>query len=154
MTRPVTWRAFGHAWIALGLALAIHVADEAMNDFLSLYNPTARALRERFDIPFPPPLSFTSWLVGLSLVIVAWLALSPLAYRGRRWLLPLATIFSVIHLANGFGHCLTSLYLGRPAPGVWSSPVLVATGVWMLALVSRLRRLSDPRSPEMAMPAT
>ncbi len=133
--------AFGHAWIALGLALAVHVADEAVNDFLSLYNPTALAIRERLGgFPFPPTFSFTGWLTGLALVVLAWLALAPLAYRGRRWLLPLATAASVIHIANALGHSLTSLWLGRPAPGVWSSPLLLASAIWMLIVARRVRR--------------
>ena len=137
------YRRFGHAWVALGLALAIHVADEAANDFLALYNPTALSIRERLGIPFPPSLSFTGWLTGLALVVAAWLSLAPLAYRGRRWLFPLATVLSVIHIANGVAHTLTSLWLGRPAPGVWSSPLLIASAIWMLRVVHRLRGAHD-----------
>lgn len=139
-------RTFGHAWIALGLALAVHVADEATNDFLALYNPTALAIQERLGgLPLPPTFSFTAWLTGLTLVVLAWLGLAPLAYRGRRWLLPLATTLSVIHIANGLAHSLTSLWLGRAAPGVWSAPLLVASAVWMLTVVPRVRR--SPSSP-------
>jgi hypothetical protein len=132
-------RTFGHAWVALGLALAVHVADEAANDFLALYNPTAQSIRERLGIPFPPSFSFAGWLTGLTLAVIAWLSLAPFAYRGRRWLLPLATVLSVVHIANGLGHTFTSLWLGRPAPGVWSSPLLLASAIWMLAVVRRVR---------------
>lgn len=134
------WRTFGHAWVALGLALAVHVADEAANDFLALYNPTALAIQERLGgFPFPPTFSFTGWLGGLIVAVLAWLGLAPLAYQGRRWLLPLATTLSVIHILNALGHTLTSLWLGRPAPGVWSSPLLAASAVWMLTVVRRVR---------------
>ncbi len=144
-----TLRQFGHAWVALGLALAVHVADEATNDFLALYNPTAAAIRERLGgFPFPPAFSFATWLTGLALIVVAWLALAPFAYRGRRWLLPLATGLSVVHIANGVGHCLTSLWLGRAAPGVVSSPLLIASAVWMLTVIRRTRRSDAPRIPD------
>ena len=132
-------RTFGHAWIALGLALAIHVADEAANDFLSLYNPTALAIQQRLGFGFPPTFSFAGWLTGLMLIVLAWLSLAPLAYAGRRWLLPLATVLSVIHIANGIGHSLTSLWLERPVPGVFSSPLLIASAIWMLVVVHRIR---------------
>lgn len=139
-------RTLGRAWLALGLALAVHVADEAAHDFLSLYNPTARVIQDRLGgIPFPPTFSFAAWLTGLTLVVLAWLSLTPLAYRGRRWLLPLATALSIIHIANGLAHCLTSLWLGRAAPGVWSAPLLIASGIWMLRVLSRVRR-SPPSS--------
>jgi hypothetical protein len=32
-------RKHGFAWIALCLALAVHVIDETLTDFLSVYNP-------------------------------------------------------------------------------------------------------------------
>jgi len=148
-------RSFGHAWIALGLALAVHVADEAAHDFLALYNPNALAIQERLGgFPFPPTFSFTAWLTGLTLVVAAWLALTPLAYRGRRWLLPLATILSVVHVANGLGHVITSLWLGRAAPGVWSAPLLVASAIWMLTVVQRVRRSPSPPPPNIAVRAT
>ena len=38
----------GWAWVALTLALAVHVADEALTDFLSVYNPTVEAIRARY----------------------------------------------------------------------------------------------------------
>lgn len=143
-------RSFGHAWIALGLALAVHVADEAAHDFLALYNPTALAIQERLGgFPFPPTLSFPTWLTGLIVVVAAWLALAPLAYHGRRWLPPLAIILSVVHIANGLGHLMTSLWLGRAAPGVWSAPLLVASAVWMLTVVQRVRRSPRPPPPNI-----
>ena len=149
-----TWRTFGRAWVALGLALALHVADEAANDFLALYNPTALALRERLDIPFPPTFSFASWLTGLTLAVMTWLALAPLAYRGRRWLLPLAMGLSIVHIANGLAHTVTSFWLGRPAPGVLTAPLLLASAIWMLTVIRRLRRQGTPRPPEIAIPTT
>jgi hypothetical protein len=148
-------RTFGHAWVAVGLALAVHVADEAAHDFLALYNPSALAIQQRLGgFPFPPTFSFTTWLAGLLLAVVAWLALAPLAYRGRRWLLPLATIATVVHVANGLGHILTSFWLGRAAPGVWSAPLLLASAVWMLTVLRRLRRAPRSSSPEIAVRAT
>jgi len=56
---------FGWAWIVLSVSLALHVIDEAMRDFLSLYNPTVLAIRERFPF-FPLPVfTFQIWLSGL-----------------------------------------------------------------------------------------
>lgn len=48
---------WGWSWLALCAALAVHVADEALTDFLSVYNPIARAIRER--VPFLPLPVFT-----------------------------------------------------------------------------------------------
>src|SRR5262245_56259557 len=38
----------GVAWVLLWTALAVHVTDEALTGFLSVYNPTVRALQARF----------------------------------------------------------------------------------------------------------
>src|SRR5438552_10327882 len=46
LTAPDTH--FGFAWAALCVAFAIHVTDEALTDFLSVYNPAVRAIRARF----------------------------------------------------------------------------------------------------------
>ena len=43
-----TARKLGFAWIALCFALALHVVDEALTGFLSVYNPTVLALRSRY----------------------------------------------------------------------------------------------------------
>jgi hypothetical protein len=144
---------FGRAWMALGLALAVHVADEALNDFLALYNPTALTIRERLGVPFPPTFSFAAWITGLTLVVAAWLALTPLAYRGRRWLIPLATVLSIIHIVNGLGHGLMSLALGRAAPGVWSAPLLIASAIWMLTTVRRMRHRPGGMPSDIAIRA-
>ena len=42
-----TARRSGRAWLALTLVLAAHVADEAVTDFLSVYNPLVAAARQR-----------------------------------------------------------------------------------------------------------
>jgi hypothetical protein len=39
----------GWAWVSLCLVLAVHVFDEAMTDFLSVYNPTVQAIRQKFQ---------------------------------------------------------------------------------------------------------
>lgn len=38
-------RRFGIAWVRFALAVAVHVTDEAMHDFLSPYNSSVRAIR-------------------------------------------------------------------------------------------------------------
>ena len=48
-------RGLGTAWIGMWLAFALHVADEALTGFLSIYNPTVIALHTRFDFWHMPP---------------------------------------------------------------------------------------------------
>lgn len=61
---------YGWAWVALCLALAIHVIDEALTDFLSVYNPMIKALRQRWRFLPLPTFSFGVWLSGLILAVI------------------------------------------------------------------------------------
>lgn len=127
-----TARHWGWAWVALCLALAVHVTDEALTDFLSVYNPAVRAIRQRLPLLPLPVFTFKVWLTGLILAIVFLLGLSVFVFRGAWWMKPLAYIYGVIMLANGLGHIAGSIYLGRLMPGVYSSPLLLAASVYLL----------------------
>ena len=95
---------FGLAWVLLGLAFCVHVADEALTGFLNVYNPTVIAMRASLSW-FPlPTFEYREWLVGLILVNLVLLALTPFAYRNARGLRPLAYLFAAIMLLDGTGH--------------------------------------------------
>jgi hypothetical protein len=49
-------------------------------------------------------------------------------------------------MLNGVGHVAGSLYLGRPAPGVYSSPLLVAVSVWLFIAARRARAANPVQS--------
>ena len=114
------------------LALAVHVSDEALTDFLSVYNPAVRAIRARLPFLPLPTFTFRIWLGGLLVAVAILLALSPLAFRGARWMRPLAYVFGTLMLFNGLLHFSVSLYLRRPMPGVWSAPLLLAASGYLL----------------------
>jgi hypothetical protein len=130
---------FGLSWLGMGIALGAHVADEAAHDFLSWYNPVARRIRARLaGVPFPPTFTFWPWLLGLLAVTGAFLALTPLAFAGRAWTRPLALAAGVINTGNGLLHLVSAAVLRRPVPGLWSSPVLLASALWLIVEALRL----------------
>jgi len=131
---------FGRAWFALTVAFALHVFDEASTGFLNVYSPTVTAMRERFGWFPMPTFGFREWLVGLSVGVAFCFALTPIAARGARWLRPLAWFYSLVMFFNGVGHTVFSI-LGRtvasvtfprPAPGFYSSPLLLFGSVWLM----------------------
>jgi Protein of unknown function with HXXEE motif len=127
----------GWAWMSLCLALAAHVFDEAMTDFLSVYNPTVQAIRQKFQF-FPMPVfTFEVWLTGLIAAIIILLLLAPFAFRQRGWIRLLSYPFAILMLLNGLGHIAGSFYLGRLAPGVYSAPLLLAGSLYLLWSVRR-----------------
>jgi hypothetical protein len=140
-------RAVGRAWVVLVAALALHVADEAAHDFLSVYNPTVTALRERAPWLPLPTFEFRVWLFGLVAAVVVLLALSPWLYRGARALRPGAYLFGVLMALNALGHLGGSLVVGQRLPGVYSSPVLLLAALLLLRALARSRSTSVPSPP-------
>jgi hypothetical protein len=126
---------YGPAWIALCLALALHVTDEALTDFLSVYNPTVEAIRQRLAFLPLPTFTFGAWLTGLILAIVVLLGLSPFAFGKVRWMVQVAYGFGILMMVNGLLHMAGSIYLGEMMPGVYSSPVLVICSMYLLRKV-------------------
>jgi hypothetical protein len=124
---------FGYAWIIFALALAVHVLDEATHDFLSFYNPSVQAIRARLPFLRLPTFTFRVWLAGLVAGIVLLLCISPLAFRGARWMrmvaVPLAIVVGVF---NASLHMLSSVYYHRWMPGVYSSPLLLMAALLLL----------------------
>jgi len=135
--------------VALCVAMAVHVTDEATTGFLSVYNPTVLALRAKLGFWPMPTFEFGEWLAGLIVANVLLLALSPFVFRGARWIRPLFYFFAVIMLFNGLGHTAATIFgrtvagvrFARPAPGFWSSPLLLVTSLNALLQLRRSRPL-------------
>ncbi len=138
-------RNFGVAWLLLCVTFIMHVIDEASTNFLSVYNPTVVALRARHPWFLMPTFEFREWLVGLIVVNLFLLLLTPFAFRNSRWLRPVAYFLAAIHFLNGTGHSVGTIYgspfpevyFPRPMPGFYSSPFLLAASIYLLVSVRR-----------------
>jgi Protein of unknown function with HXXEE motif len=129
---------FGYAWLAFSIALAIHVIDEALTDFLAVYNPTVREIRRRLPWLPLPTFSFRTWISGLAAAVALLLLLSPAAFHGSKWIVYAALPLSLMMIGNGLGHIGASIYRRRFMPGVFSSPLLIAASLLLLILALRL----------------
>ena len=136
-------RKLGFAWIALCLALAVHVADEALTDFLSVYNPMVAAIRAKLPFLPLPTFTFEGWLAGLIVGVLLLLALSPFVFRGARWMVIVAYVFAVFMFLNGTLHLLGSVYLARFMPGVYSAPLLLIASIFLMICARRCWRDSQ-----------
>lgn len=125
-------RRLGFAWLSLTAVLALHVADEAFNDFLGFYNPFMMMLRDVWLIPWLPTFSFTPWITGLVAAIALLTLASRWVYRGARWTVWASVPYSVLMLFNGLAHIGMSVYTQRMLPGTWSAPLLVIFGLNLL----------------------
>jgi hypothetical protein len=128
---PRDRKAFGWAWTLLCLVLAIHVADEALNDFLAVYNPAVLNLRSSIPWLNLPTFNFPLWISLLGMAVIALSVLTPHAFRGAWGMRPMAYIFSAIMLVNGIGHIAAVLYSGKAIPGIYSSPLVLASAVYL-----------------------
>ncbi len=139
---------FGLAWLLLCLAFCAHVADEALTGFLGVYNPTVLAMRSQYQWFPMPTFQYRDWLTGLIAANVVFLLLTPFAFRNARWLRPLAYFYATVHLLNGMGHTLatifgrtaSSIHFARPAPGFYSSPLLLAGSIYLFMRLRASRR--------------
>lgn len=123
---------FGWAWVAVTVSLALHVTDETLTDFLPFYNSLVRRARMEFPYFPAPTFTFEIWLTGLVLLVALLSVLSWWAFAGKRWMIVPGYILGVIMLLNGLGHTLGSIYFGHLLPGVYSSPLLLASSLWLL----------------------
>ncbi len=130
-------RRWGAAWLGLTLALAVHVTDEALTGFLAYWNPFVESVRESVAWSPLPTFSFADWLTGLVILLLVLIALSWPVFRGVMWMRPGSYLFASIMTLNGIGHLAGSLYLGRAAPGVYSTPLLLVGASLLLVSVRR-----------------
>jgi hypothetical protein len=118
--------------MGLCVALAIHVADEALTDFLSLYNPAVLAIRERNPSLPLPVFTFEGWLSLLIFAVLALAAASYFVWHGRWAMRPISYVFAAVMLLNGLLHIAGSIYMGQLMSGVYSSPLLLAASVALI----------------------
>ena len=151
-TAPIAQRRstyyLGIAWLGMAMALLLHVLDEALTGFLDVYNPTVIALRARFGFWPMPVFDFRTWLISLLIGIVAIAVLSVLGFRNIRWGRPLLYFIAVVlGIGNALGHIagtiagqtVASVHFPRPAPGFYSSPLLLLAAIYALVQLHRTR---------------
>ena len=120
------------SWLFLVLCLLLHVIDEALNNFLDLYNPIVLKIKQ--SIPFLPLPTFTFriWIAGLSFVIIILLFLTPLVYNRNKLVIALIQIFSILMIFNGLGHIFGSIYYSKIIAGMVSSPFLIIASICVI----------------------
>lgn len=121
-----------HSWLLLVAALAIHVADEAMTDFLAFYNPLVLEIRSR--VPwFPmPTFTFGLWLGGLVLLVIVLALMGGAVRRGGFGTRLASWGLAIIMLLNGCGHLGGSVYFRRWLPGTTSAPLLLVASILLM----------------------
>jgi hypothetical protein len=128
----------GYAWVWLTVALAIHVTDEASNDFLSVYNPIVNKLVSKYPYLPLPTFTFSLWITGLIIAIAALFALSLAVFHGKKFTIYFSFFYGGLMLLNGLTHIAGSFALGRVLPGTWSAPLLIIASLYLLVTTIRV----------------
>jgi len=148
LNRKPSSSGLGLAWVLMWFALAIHVADEALTGFLAVYNPTVLALRAKLGFWPIPTFEFREWLAGLAIGIFVVACLSPFAFHNAPWIRSilyfLAIVTGIINalghtLGTILGHTVSTIRFPRPAPGFYSSPLLLIVSIYALVQLRRTR---------------
>jgi hypothetical protein len=125
--------------MGLCAALAVHVVDEALTNFLDVYNPAVLRIRETYPWLFGrypwllPTFTFEVWLSLLIFAVVALVGVSFFVSRGRWAMRPISYVFAGVMLANGLLHIGISVYMGKFMSGVYTSPLLLAASLALIA---------------------
>jgi hypothetical protein len=123
--------------MSLCAALAVHVVDEALTNFLGVYNPAVLRLRETYPLlgRYPwllPTFTFEVWLSLLIFAVVALAGASFFVWKGRWAMRPISYVFAGVILANGLLHIAVSVYMGKLISGVYTSPLLLAASLALI----------------------
>ena len=119
------------AWLLVVGALAVHVIDEALTDFLGFYNPLVLTIRSQAAWFPMPTFTFGPWVAGLALLIAVLVSLAPAVRRGAVGTQLGSWVLSVVMFMNGLGHLVGSLYFQRWLPGASSAPLLLAASAFL-----------------------
>lgn len=120
------------AWLILVAAVALHVADEAIHEFLPFYNNLVISLRDRLGFFPMPTFTFNIWLGGLIGAVIIGGFITPIVNRGGKLIRIIAIIIGIIMSANALGHLLGSLFYGHLIPGFWSSFLLLPAAIFVV----------------------
>ena len=132
------------AWLLLVGALAVHVIDEALTDFLEFYNPLVLSIRSQASWFPMPTFTFGVWFAGLAVLVLMLASVAPAVRRGGVATKLASWALSTIMFMNGLGHLAGSVYFQRWLPGATSAPLLLAASV-LLARATWERQRSDSR---------
>lgn len=116
------------AWLLLCGAAALHVVDEAVNDFLAFYNPLIESISW---LPMPV-FSFEVWISGLIVAILIGVAATSSVtnrVKAMRWI---GIVVAALMALNGCAHLTLSVLRNETLPGTLSSPILIAAAIWVL----------------------
>lgn len=129
------------AWLALTVALTLHVAEGAVRDYLSFYNPLAMSLRDTMLWTWMPTFTFGAWLGGWIAILAVLYGMAWFAAYARGWVIWAALAYAEVMFLYAAAKIGFALYLEKAIPGIFTAPLVLAASCWLtLGAVFSLRR--------------
>lgn len=123
------------AFLTLILAQAVHSVEEYVFRLYDVFGP-ARFVAGLVGIE--PSAGFAVVNVGIFMLgMWCWLAL---IRRGRAAAWTVAWVWALIEIANGFGHIALASAADGYFPGLYTAPLLIAAGLWLITCLVRFER--------------
>jgi hypothetical protein len=140
---PLRRSRLAQAWLALTFVLALHVAEEALRDFLAFYNPLAMSLRDMLLWTWMPTFTLAAWIGGWIVILAALFGMTWFAAYAARWVVWAAVAYAELMFLFAAAKLAFALYLQKAIPGVYTAPLLLAASTWLtIEAVQALRRPS------------
>ena len=123
------------AFLFLILVQAVHSIEEYVFRLYDLFGP-ARFVSELIGIERSAGFAVVN--VGIfALGIWCWAAF---VRPGRPAAWTIAWVWALIEIANGFGHIALASAADGYFPGLYTAPLLIASGLWLIACLIRFER--------------
>ncbi|MGC8760079.1 MAG: hypothetical protein ACP5UT_13635 [Bryobacteraceae bacterium] len=133
------------SWLMLTLALTLHVAEGAVRDYLSFYNPLAMSLRDMMLWTWMPTFTFAAWLGGWIAILAVLYGMAWFAAYPARWMVWASIAYAELMFLYAAAKLGFALYLEKAIPGVYTAPLLVAASGWLT--LEAIHALRPPRRP-------
>jgi hypothetical protein len=118
-------------WLALTVALTLHVAEGAVRDYLSFYNPLAMSLRDMMLWTWMPTFTFTAWLGGWIAILAVLYGMAWFAAYARGWVIWAAIAYAEVMFLYAAAKIGFALYLEKAIPGIFTAPLVLAASCWL-----------------------
>ena len=132
------------------IAFAALVASQALHSLeeyhFRLFDVLAPARRVSSLVSLDPATGFA--FVNTALVLFGlWSWLGPVRRSGRAGRI-LAAGWAIVEIGNGAAHSVLAALAGGYFPGLYTAPLLLAAGAWLLQTLRRSAVAREPRLPD------
>ena len=124
------------AWPLACTVFAIHLAEETLHGSFGFYADILSLVGSFFPSLDMPPFDRDVWFINLLGSLAVLIALTPLVRARNALMRPASWLFGLFLAANGAMHLWLGLATQALVPGIWSAPLVLLAGLWLLVVAT------------------